>query len=84
AAQAAAALGAGPARPARPAPGAPRAAPAEPPLAAALPRFLRGEAREVEITAAPPQPLPLGQLPLALMGGTAALQRMLGLGAVAK
>ena len=62
----------------------PRAGPGMAPVAAALQRFLRGEAKEVEITAAPPQPLPLGQLPLALLGGMAALQRQLGLTAAAR
>ncbi|MDO9713538.1 hypothetical protein [Paracraurococcus lichenis] len=69
--QAAAALGAGSGR-----------APA--PVAAALQRFLRGEAKEVEISARPPQPLPLGQVPAAFLGGPAEMQRVLGLGAVAR
>lgn len=54
------------------------------PIVTALQRFLRGEAKEVEITARPPQPVPLGDLPVALMGGAAAVQRTLGLGAVAR
>ena len=74
--QVAAMLGAGPRGPAEPA--------ASAPIVAALQRFLRGEAKEVEITARPPQPVALGELPAALMGGAAAVQRVLGLGAVAR
>lgn len=54
------------------------------PLRAAVERFLRGEAREVEITARPPAPLPLSALADGAMGGPAELQRMLGLGAAAR
>jgi hypothetical protein len=72
-----------------PAPRAPRSGQAAEtgglgPIVATLQRFLRGEAKEVEIIVAPPQPLPLGQLPLALLAGPAALQRQLGLSAAAK
>jgi hypothetical protein len=54
------------------------------PIVTALQRFLRGEAKEVEITARPAQPVALGELPAALIGGAAAAQRVLGLGAVAR
>ncbi|MFC7473955.1 hypothetical protein ACFQS7_06300 [Dankookia sp. GCM10030260] len=54
------------------------------PVVAALQRFLRGEAKEVELTARPAQPVALGDLPAALLGGPAAAQRVLGLGAVAR
>ncbi|WP_431268785.1 hypothetical protein [Dankookia sp. P2] len=73
--QAAAMLGAGPRGPAPGGIG---------PILVALQRFLRGEAKEVEVTARPPQPVALGELPAALMGGAAAVQRVLGLGAVAR
>jgi hypothetical protein len=73
--QAAAMLGAGPAG---------RTPASIGPIVTALQRFLRGEAKEVEITARPPQPVALGELPVALMGGAAAVQRVLGLGAVAR
>jgi hypothetical protein len=54
------------------------------PVVAALQRFLRGEAKEVEITAKPPKPVPFGDVPAAMLGGPAEAQRLLGLGAVAK
>ncbi|WP_206664797.1 hypothetical protein, partial [Dankookia rubra] len=54
------------------------------PIVAALQRFLRGEAKEVEITARPPQPVAFGELPAALLGGAPAAQRVLGLGAAAR
>ena len=54
------------------------------PVVAALQRFLRGEAKEVELTARPPRPVAFGELPAALLGGPAAAQRVLGLGAVAR
>ncbi|MCB4821501.1 hypothetical protein [Roseicella aerolata] len=54
------------------------------PVLGAVQRFLRGEAREVEITARPPRPVPLGDVPAALMGGPAETQRVLGLGGTAR
>lgn len=55
------------------------------PVTAALQRFLRAEAREVEITISPPRPLPLGELPPMLMGRSPGeVQQVLGLGATAR
>jgi len=50
----------------------------------ALQRFLRGEARELEITARPPEPLPFSTLPDSAAGGPAEVQRLLGLTATAR
>lgn len=47
-------------------------------------RFIRGEARELEITARPPQPLSFGELAAAPPQDAAAAQRMLGLTATAR
>jgi hypothetical protein len=53
------------------------------PVREALLRFIRGQAREVEITARPPQPLPFAEL-AATPPDPAAAQRMLGLSATAR
>lgn len=53
------------------------------PVREAITRFIRGEAREVEITARPPQPLALSDL-AAAGPEPAAVQRLLGLGAMAR
>lgn len=58
--------------------------PALRPALAAVQRFLRGEARELELTARPPQPVALGEVPAVLLGGATAAQRALGLGATAR
>ncbi len=54
------------------------------PIRDAIQRFLRGEAREVEITARPPRPVPLNDLGGSATGGAAEAQRLLGLGASAR
>jgi hypothetical protein len=48
-------------------------------IGAAVQRFLRGQAREIEITARPPQPLPLEALQSVAPAGLDALQQTLGL-----
>jgi hypothetical protein len=53
------------------------------PIRAAVQRFLRGEAREVEVTAKPPEPVPLLGLG-GIAAGPAEAQRMLGLSATAR
>jgi hypothetical protein len=45
----------------------------------AVQRFLRGQAREIEIAARPPQPVPFDQLQSVAPGGPDALQQALGL-----
>lgn len=47
-------------------------------------RFIRGEAKEVEITARPPQPLPFADLAAMPPHDAAAAQQMLGLSATAR
>ena len=47
-------------------------------------RLLRGQAQEVTLTARPPQPVPVSELPTAAMGGPEAAQRLLGLTATAR
>jgi hypothetical protein len=53
------------------------------PIRTAVQRFLRGEAREIEITARPPRPVALSDLAGAV-GGAGEAQRLLGLSAVAR
>ncbi len=53
------------------------------PIRAAIQRFLRGEAREIEITARPPEPVPLLDM-TGLLGGPVEAQRLLGLSATAR
>ncbi len=48
-------------------------------IGAAVQRFLRGQAREIEITARPPQPVPFEQLQSVAPAGPDALQQALGL-----
>jgi hypothetical protein len=50
----------------------------------AVQRFLRGEAKEVEISARPPQPLAFSAIQGAAGGSPAEVQRMLGLSATAR
>ncbi|MBW8271133.1 hypothetical protein [Caldovatus aquaticus] len=50
----------------------------------AVQRFLRGQAREIEITAAPPEPIPFARFQGAAPGGPAEIQQMLGLSATAR
>jgi len=50
----------------------------------AVQRFIRGQAREIEITARPPQPIPFAQFQGAAPGGPAEIQQMLGLTASAR
>jgi ABC-type Fe3+/spermidine/putrescine transport system ATPase subunit len=56
----------------------------EAPSRGAIQRFRRGEAREVEITARPPRPVPLTDLGDSAAGGAAEAQRLLVLGASAR
>jgi hypothetical protein len=53
-------------------------------IRAAVQRFLRGEAREIEIAARPPEPVALGDMAAAGAGGPAGAVRMLGLTATAR
>ena len=54
------------------------------PVLAAVQRLLRGQATEVTITAAPPKPVPVTELPPLALGGPPAIQRALGITATAR
>ena len=54
------------------------------PVLAAVQRLLRGQATEVTITAVPPKPVPVSELPPLALGGPPAMQRALGITAAAR
>lgn len=54
------------------------------PVLSAVQRLLRGQATEVTITAAPPKPVPVSELPPLALGGAPAMQRALGITATAR
>ena len=54
------------------------------PLRDAIMRYIRGQASEVSITAAPPQPLNQGALAAGAMSGPAEIQRLLGITATSR
>ncbi|GGG51875.1 hypothetical protein GCM10010964_43820 [Caldovatus sediminis] len=53
-------------------------------LREAVQRFIRGQAREIEVTARPPQPLSIEQFQGPPPGGPAEIQQLLGLAATAR
>ncbi len=54
------------------------------PVLAAVQRLLRGDAAQLDVIARPPEPVPVTELPAAMAGGAAALQRRLGVSAIAR
>lgn len=54
------------------------------PIRDAVQRFIRGQARTIEITARPPQPIPFDRFQGGPPGGPAEIQQMLGLSATAR